>query len=109
MNKKKAIPAVGSMRLLGTPREKIGLNDREGRAICEGDIVEFVVNYDYGNPPQPTYDTAEGTKMNDTVKVIDGVAYFWNDDVQNASFAWRHHAHCRVTGSIHDQVPNIRS
>lgn len=108
-NELTATPPVISNRLLGTPREKIGLNDREGREICEGDIVEFVVEYDWDYPPKPTYDTPEGTKMRDTVKIIDGKAYFWCDDVQNASFAWRHNKHCRVVGSIHDELPKVES
>jgi len=92
-------------------KEQIGLKDRTGREICEGDIVEFVVKYDYSNPPQPTYDTADGTKMTDIVKIIDGAAYFWNEDVQNASFAWRHHDRCCVIGNIHDahKMPNEKS
>jgi uncharacterized phage protein (TIGR01671 family) len=81
-------------------RERIGLKDRDGQDICEGDIVEFTVEYD--GFEQPTYDSPDATRMVDTVKVIDGIAYFWDEDVNSGGYAWRHAGHCRVIGNIHD-------
>jgi uncharacterized phage protein (TIGR01671 family) len=83
-------------------REKIGLKDRDGLEIVEGDIVEYRVDYDFSYPTKATYDTPAGTRMVDTVKIIDGKACFWDEDIQCGAFAWRHHAHCRVIGNIHD-------
>ena len=81
-------------------REQIGLKDRDGQDILEGDIVEFAVEYDWHE--RPTYDSPTATRMVDTVKIIDGVAYFVDVDVGSGGFAWRHAEHCRVIGNIHD-------
>jgi uncharacterized phage protein (TIGR01671 family) len=83
-------------------RELIGLKDRDGRDIREGDIVEFSVEYD--ELERPTYDSPNATRMVDTVKVIDGIAYFVDEDDQGGGFASRHAEHCRVIGNIHDAV-----
>jgi uncharacterized phage protein (TIGR01671 family) len=83
-------------------RKPIGLKDRDGKEIREGDIVEYRVDYDCIYPYRPTYDTPEGTRMVDTVKVINGKAYFWDEDIQSGAFAWRHNKYCRIIGSIHD-------
>ena len=81
-------------------REPIGLKDRDGRHIIEGDIVEYSVEYDYLG--RPAYNSSAATRMVDTVKVIDGVAYFMDEDIGGGGYAWRHAPHCRVIGNIHD-------
>jgi len=83
-------------------REPIGLRDRDGREICEGDIVEFTVEYGFGRNPAPSYDTESGTRMVDTVKLVEGVPCFWDEDLNTGSLANRHAKHCRVIGNIHD-------
>ena len=89
-------------------RQPIGECDRDGREICEGDVVEFTVEYGYGfgRKPPPIYDTERGTRMVDTVKIVDGVPYFWDEDINCGSLACRHAAHCRVIGNIHD-IPKM--
>ena len=81
-------------------REQTGLKDRNGQSILEGDIVEFAVEYDFFR--RATYDGPAATRMVDTVKVIDGQVYFIDADIGGGGYAWRHAAHCRVIGNIHD-------
>jgi len=83
-------------------RERIGLKDRNGCEIREGDIVEFHVEYDWIE--RPTFDTPTATRMVDTVKILDGIAYFWDEDISSGAYAWRHAEHCRVIGNIHDAM-----
>jgi hypothetical protein len=75
-------------------KEEIGLRDRDGIEIREGDTVRFTVSYDWEEIP--TYDGEGGTVMTDTVRIIDGHAYFCCPDTGGASFAWRHNEHCEV-------------
>ena len=81
-------------------REQTGLKDRNGQSILEGDIVEFAVEYDFFR--RASYDGPAATRMVDTVKVIDGQVYFIDADFGGGGYAWRHAAHCRVIGNIHD-------
>ncbi len=83
-------------------RELIDLKDRNGKDIHEGDIVRFVVSYDFSDPPRPTYDTDGGTECVDTVRVINGKAAFCCPDTGCASYAWRHNEHCEIVGSIYN-------
>lgn len=88
-------------------RQQIGRKDRDGRDILEGDIVEFTVTYDWQE--RPTYDSPTATRMVDTVKVINGIAYFVDDDFGGGAYAWRHAEHCRVIGNVHDADLNQKN
>ena len=81
-------------------REPIGLLDRTGVEIREGDVVEFCVTYD--DADMPCYDTEHGTVMVDTVVAIGGEWCFVESEAGGVSFAWRHSKHCEVIGNIHD-------
>ena len=82
-------------------REHIGYNDRNGKPIREGDIVEFTVTYDCKE--NPTYDSEDGTLMVDTVVENKGQYYFRNNDLGGgSSFPWRHNEYCTITGSIYE-------
>ena len=90
-------------------KEPINLKDRNGKEIHEGDIVRFTVSYDYSDPPQPTYDTEDGTECVDTVRIINGKAAFCCHDNGGAAYAWRHNKHCEVVGSIYDNKPSSQT
>ena len=85
-------------------KEPINLKDRNGKEIHEGDIVRFVVSYDFNDPPRATYDTEDGTKCVDIVRIFGENAVFCCPDTGGAAFAWRHNKHCEVVGSIYDNV-----
>jgi uncharacterized phage protein (TIGR01671 family) len=83
-------------------RKSIGLKDRRGKTIHVGDIVEYHVTYDFHYPPRPFYGKRNGgTRMVDTVKLIKGVPYFWDNDFGGA-FAWRHNKYCKIIGNIYE-------
>lgn len=86
-------------------KEPIELQDIDGREIYEGDIVEYRVDYDFSIPPVPNYNTSDGTLMIDTVVIINGQSYFWDNENNRGGFAWRHAKYCRVIGSVYDQEP----
>jgi len=93
-----AIGNHGIVKASFAMREPIGLKDRDGIDIKEGDIVEFAVEYDHLE--RPTYDSPNATPMRDTARIMEGSAYFVNE-YGWAGFAWRHAEHCRVVGSIY--------
>lgn len=79
--------------------KSIGLNDKDGTPIREGDLVEFWFCCFNGPSDEPK----EGfTRMVDEVKIIDGNAYFVDHDVQGGAFAWRYNHVCKVIGNIND-------
>jgi uncharacterized phage protein (TIGR01671 family) len=79
-------------------KEEIGLKDKEGTPIREGDIVEFFFDADYGHG-----DEESGfARMVDTVEKHGEMWYFMDHDIGCGAFAYRHNDHCRVIGNIHE-------
>lgn len=83
-------------------KEEIGLKDRDGSPIREGDIVEYVIAYDYSHPPVPTYDSPTGTRRVEIVRLMDGEYYFCNDTFGSSAYASEHNEQCKIMGNIHD-------
>ncbi|MES2625917.1 MAG: YopX family protein [Pseudomonadota bacterium] len=81
------------------PCQWTGLLDKAGVEIYEGDIVKFVVDYSFDEPPEPAYDTEYGTTCIDVVRLHEGAFYFFSPD-GSGSLAFRHSAHCEVIGNI---------
>ena len=79
-----------------------GLKDRNGKEIYEGDIVRFVVDYSYGVPPIPSYDSENGTVCIDFVIFQDGSFWFFDNEMGSGAIAFRHHEHCEVIGNLHE-------
>lgn len=91
-------------------KELIGLKDREGTEIKEGDIVEFFVAFSFDVPPTPEYsnqlskgdDPDYYTRMLDVVEKIDGEWVFTLNEINSSTHASRHNEHCIIRGNIHD-------
>ena len=79
-----------------TVKEYIGLKDKHGNKIHVGDSVRFVVTYSFDEPPQPKYDTEDGTEMIDEVVKEDNVFYFKCKTTGGYAFAWRFNNICEI-------------
>ena len=84
-------------------RELIGLNDKDGTPIREGDIVEFFFDEFRGYG-----DGASGfTRMIDVVEKHDDEWLFVSQAIGRGAYAWRHNRHCRIIGNIHKAINKI--
>ena len=80
-----------------------GLNDKKGKEIYEGDILEFFWGErEFGNILSAGYDHKDATKMTDSVIFKDGIFLLYNKEVDNYALLRRHYEHCEVIGNIYD-------
>ena len=87
-------------------RELIGLRDREGSDIREGDIVEFY--YDWKKGSSPVNKNGKYSKMIDVVVIFEGdPAFFCNLGI--GAHAWRYNDVCKVIGNIWENPELITS